>query len=333
MAHNLNFNEELDRHAMFSVREKPWHNLGIVLPEYPTSAEAIKHAGLDFEVAKLQNFCYVKMAGQKAPKQVKSNSFSTVRMDTGVVLGGALGNRYVVVQNKDAFDFFDQIVGSKEAIFETAGALGNGSTIFITAKLPKFITVAGTDTVENYVVLTMSHDGTGSIQAFFTPIRIVCNNTLNAALKNHTNRISVKHTLNAAEKLANRAKVWNMVNENLVAVGDAFNALAKVRITDENVKELLGLIFPGKQDENGEFSTRTENIHTAILENYHSHDTQKDFVGTGWGVYNAVTHYLGNGKNYDKKNGDELRFNNLLNANSVDYKAQQKAFDYLIAMA
>lgn len=97
-----------------------------------------------------------------------------------------MGRDYQIVQNADAFAFFDAIVGGEDGIlYETAGALGNGERIFITAKRPDYICVGnGDDITEKYIFLTTSHNGTGSITAAFTPVRIVCQNTLNAALGN-----------------------------------------------------------------------------------------------------------------------------------------------------
>ena len=97
-----------------------------------------------------------------------------------------MGKDYEVVQNMDAFSFFDAIVGGDGIQYETAGALGKGERIFITAKLPNYIKVGNDDLIEQYLFLTTSHDGGGSITAAFTPVRIVCNNTLNAALRNHS---------------------------------------------------------------------------------------------------------------------------------------------------
>src|SRR6476659_1783755 len=180
MGHQINFNENTQQHSFFSVKEKAWHGLGQIVSDHPSSREALQFAGLDFEVAKLPNL-------HRLPdgKEVTSeNSFFTYRTDNQEILGDRLGSDYEVVQNKDAFSFFDAIVGHKEGIlYETAGALGKGERIFITAKLPDYIRVGHDDLIEKYLFLTTSHDGSGSITAAFTPIRVVCNNTLTVALK------------------------------------------------------------------------------------------------------------------------------------------------------
>ncbi|MEP7376100.1 MAG: DUF932 domain-containing protein, partial [Chitinophagaceae bacterium] len=132
MAHNLNQNSKTGKHSFFSVREKAWHGLGQIVQDYPTSAEAIKHAGLDYTVEKRNLFTYdneneaaneeteIKIPGIAVP-----DYYATIRTDTEQVLG-VVGKEYEVVQNMDAFSFFDAIVGGDGMQYETAGALGNG---------------------------------------------------------------------------------------------------------------------------------------------------------------------------------------------------------------
>lgn len=177
MAHNINYNEQKNQHSFFSVKEKPWHGLGQIVADYPTSAEAIEHAGLDFAVEKRKLFTYdnENQNGNPdsdiiIPEVEVPGYFATMRTDTEQVLG-VVGKDYEVVQNKDAFSFFDAIVGGDGIQYETAGALGKGERIFITAKLPGYIKVGREDLIEQYLFLTTSHDGYGSITAAFTPVR------------------------------------------------------------------------------------------------------------------------------------------------------------------
>ena len=131
MAHQINFNQKTGKDSFMSVKEKAWHNLGQVIDRYPTSSEAIQHAGLDYIVEKRPLFTYdtdnyLGSAETIIPEIAVPNFFATVRADTEQVLG-VVGNDYEVVQNRDAFSFFDAIVGGGEGIlYETAGALGEG---------------------------------------------------------------------------------------------------------------------------------------------------------------------------------------------------------------
>ncbi|VDH16551.1 phage/plasmid-like protein [Algoriella xinjiangensis] len=152
MAHNINFNEQTGRYSFFSVKEKAWHNLRQIVEQYPTSEEAIKYAGLDYEVVKSPLFTnppFIDSETQTNQLEVP-NYFANIRTDNNTVLG-VVGKDYHIVQNREAFNFFDEIVGGGEGIlYETAGALGNGERIFITAKLPDYIRVGnGDDVTEN----------------------------------------------------------------------------------------------------------------------------------------------------------------------------------------
>ena len=133
MAHNLNFNERTGRYSFFSVQEKAWHGLGQIVTDYHKSSEAIKHAGLDYEVIKRPLLTKVSNSIENTnATEIRDNElevpnyFATIRNDNNTVLG-VVGKDYHIVQNREAFSFFDSIVGGTDGImYETAGALGNG---------------------------------------------------------------------------------------------------------------------------------------------------------------------------------------------------------------
>ena len=254
MAHNINYNELLGTHSFFSVKEKAWHGLGQIISDYPTSSEAIQHAGLNNAVEKRRLFTYdnennaadqdkdIIIPGIEIP-----NYFATIRTDTQKVLG-VVGKDYEVIQNVDAFTFFDSIVGGDGIQYETAGALGNGERIFITAKLPDYIKVGTDDLIERYLFLTTSHDGFGSVTAAFTPVRVVCQNTRNAAMHNHTNSIKIRHTANAKAKLEQAHKVMGISNNLSKEFEAMFNIWSKTKITDKDVKNLIQMaMVPNKE--------------------------------------------------------------------------------------
>jgi len=321
MAHNLN--EKNGDVSFFSVKEVAWHGLGKLLQKCPTSEEAIKLANLDYTVDKTPNFCFID------GKQVKTpGSFSTFRTDTGDILGDRLGKIYSVVQNKDAFGFFDAIVGQGEAIYETAGCLGKGETIFITAKLPSYIHVGKKDEIEKYLLLTMSHDGTGAITAMFTPVRVVCNNTLNAALKGKGHRVTVRHTRSAEQNLANAHKILGITNSLSNELTQIFNRMSKIKIDDVMLRGYIEQIFiPADRlkeikAEKAEFTPGMIKTIDSVTEYYFSGPGQKESEGTVWGAYNAVTGYFGNVKDYKTA---EKKMKNMLLGN--DYGKMQKAYD------
>jgi len=309
MAHQLNLNQQTGKFSFFSVKEKAWHGLGQIVDQYPTSAEALQFAGLDYEVTKEDLFT----ASYNSDGQLMDNTtcvkshFATMRKDTGAVLG-IVGKDYEIVQNKDAFTFFDAIVGGEGIQYETAGALGNGERIFITAKLPGYIKVGNDDLIEKYLFLTTSHDGYGSITAAFTPVRIVCNNTLNAALRNHSNSIKIRHTINAKQRLEEAHKLMGISNNLSSEMEAIFNRWTKISITDKQVhklvqsalvpnREVLAKIQQGNEDQ---LSTHYKNICEYAYEYTMSNPTQQleTTNGTVFGAYNGITGYFQNVRKY-----------------------------------
>lgn len=309
MAHNLYQNEQTGKYSFFSVKEKAWHGLGQIVDQYPTSAEALQHAGLDYEVTKEDLFtASYNNDGQLMDYTSKvPTHFATMRKDTGAILG-VVGKDYEIVQNRDAFTFFDSIVGGDGIQYETAGALGNGERIFITAKLPGYIKVGSDDLIEKYLFLTTSHDGFGSITAAFTPIRIVCNNTLNAALRNHSNSIKIRHTVNAKQRLEQAHKLMGISNKMSDEMEAFFNRWTKISITDTQVRKLIeAALIPNKESlahlqhgDRDKCSTYFQNMCEHAYEYAMSNPTQQLATtrGTVFGAYNAVTGYFQNVRKY-----------------------------------
>lgn len=338
MAHNIHLNEQTGQHSFFSVKEKAWHGLGQIVQDYPTSAEAIKFAGLDYEVVKqdIYTTCY-NADGQPMDftKRIKSHH-ATMRPDTGEVLG-VVGKDYEIIQNRDAFSFFDSIVGGDGIQYETAGALGKGERIFITAKLPGYIKVGREDLIEQYLFLTTSHDGFGSITAAFTPVRIVCNNTLNAALRNFSNAIKIRHTANAKDRLEQAHKVMGISNQLSGQLEQLFNQWTKVKITDPQLQQLIRLaLVPNKEVLDDiqncrwdELSTNFNNICNSVFEYAQTSPTQQTATTKGnlFGAYNAVTGYFQNVRHY--KDG-EAKLKSLLYGGTAQLRTQ-KAFNLCVA--
>lgn len=347
MAHNINFNERTGKYSFFSVQQKAWHNLGQIVSDYPTSHEAILHAGLDYEVAKSP--IYTKGSGiietangtEIGHNELEvPNYFANIRTDNNAVLG-VVGKDYQIVQNREAFNFFDAIVGGGEGIlYETAGALGNGERIFITAKLPDYIRVGkGDDVTEKYIFLTTSHDGSGSITAAFTPIRVVCQNTLNASLRTMTNVVRIKHTSGAKQRIEDAHKIMGLANTLSNQLEGIFNNWAKIKVTDPEVKKLIQLaLCPNKETfdllkkgAQEEISTLFKNTVEDAFAYAMTSDTQlmETTKGTLFGAYNAVTGYYQNVRNY--KN-DEAKLQSIVLGGTAQIKSQ-KAFELCTGFA
>lgn len=347
MAHQLNFNNRTGKYSFFSVKEKAWHNLGQIVEEYPTSEEAIEFAGLDYEVEKSPLF--TKGAGiienTNGIEMIDSelevpNYFANIRTDNNTVLG-VVGKDYQIVQNREAFSFFDSIVGGGDGIlYETAGALGNGERIFITAKLPDYIRVGnGDDITEKYIFLTTSHDGSGSITAAFTPVRIVCQNTLNASLKNMSNVVRIRHTAGAKQRLDDAHKVMGLANKLSNELESMFNHWSKIKVGDDAMKKLIQLaLCPNKETLNhlqkGNFddvstvfkNTVDDAFAYAMINESQQMDTTK---GTLFGAYNAVTGYFQNVRSYKD---NEAKLQSIVLGGTAQLRSQ-KAFDLCVSFA
>ncbi len=176
--------------SMFSVREKPWHGLGTIVMEAPASAEALKLAGLDWNV--VQEPVYTGY--NELVKGYKANVRGT----------DVVSDRYKVVQNVDAFSFTDELLG-KGVRYETAGSLRDGRKVWLLARLPREYIIAG-ERISPYLVFSNTHDGSGSIKVAITPVRVACNNTLNLAL--HTARRNFSMAEKGLEGLSAERNGW-----------------------------------------------------------------------------------------------------------------------------
>lgn len=265
------------------------------------------------------------------------NAFATYRTDWNIPLG-IVKNRYEVVQNSDAFAFFNDAIGEDKALWQTAGAFGNGERIFVSAKLPDDIRVNG-DKIDTYLVFTSNHDGNGGITILFTPIRVICQNTLNAALRTTDCYITFKHTQNVHEKLIGAKEILGITKQQTEATTELYEAMAKQTYTDDEIKEALVKLYLNSAEfaalmeydskfgvnkllqknyytlESTKISTRKANMLAAIYDYYQNGIGQENILGTGWGLYNAITGYYSNVANLE----GEKRMDSLLYGNAAKF--------------
>ena len=288
MAHNINLDHLTGkRNFVSSNGQTAWHGLGTVLPqEFLTSEEVLKHVRLNYEVDiapayVLINDVYVPIPDTRA----------TYRKDSNTPFA-AVGKKYTIVQNMDAFKFFDSIIESGEAIYETAGILGGGERIFLCAKLPNYMNINGTNDVTNvYIVLTLSHDGSGSVKAMITPIRVVCENTLRMAIGAAKNTVNIRHTASADARLSEAAKLLGITNKYVDEVDMILNKLAVTRIDDNFADMIISKVFDNTPKDKKQ-SPITANILTSVKNDYLTGVGQENIIGTAYGLYNGITHYF-----------------------------------------
>lgn len=264
--------------TMFSVREVPWHGLGTIVQDAPNSREAIKLAGLDWTVESQPLFLD---NGIEVPNH-KANVRSTDNKVLGIVT-----DRYQIVQNSEAFDFTDALIG-EDCRYETAGSLFGGKKIFLLAKMPERKILG--DEFDPYICFTNSHDGMGAIRACMTPVRVVCNNTLNLALSTSKRQWSTKHIGDLESKLGEARHTLQLANEymdNLAVVADQ---LANTTVTDEQVAALLSELFPVEEDASDRRKANAQEMQTRFMTCMFAPDIMK-FKGTAWQVVQAASDF------------------------------------------
>jgi len=256
----------------------PWHNTGIELNHPQTAREAIEMAGLDFTV-------------MKKPRELKTGlrqaSFVTVRTDTDAVLG-LVNERYEPVQNIDAFTFFDTLVAEGKAAYETAGVFGKGERIWILARLTGYLMVHGNDLVNKYLLLTNSHDGSSQIRARVMPIRVICNNTLTAALQ-EAGDIPIRHMPDAVYGLEQALPVLRQSISLYEQLDVVFNSMASKKIADDQLREYVRALVPDNEEMLN--TIRAEKIRDSVLHLHESGLGAHLARGTAWGAFNSVAEY------------------------------------------
>lgn len=298
MAHALT--ERKDGFVEFASAKLPaWHGLGQVVGDVMTTEEAVKESGLDWEVNQSPlSFRYVDQYDGKRKMSTIDKEVVNWRYLNGEPYKlGIVNKTYQVVQNSEGFDFFDGIVGSGEAIIETAGSIHGGKRVFITAKFPDYIQVDNDPSMtELYCVLSMGHDGrVGSgIQVIFTPVRVVCNNTLHAAFRStRGNRLSIKHTKSAQVRMAEAAKILKIKNLFTSEMQNFAQKSSGVKITDQKFEEMTYKLLKGHTLKVGEeVGTRLGNTISEVVEYYNEDPTQVDIRGNVWGAYNAWSSFI-----------------------------------------
>lgn len=272
------------RTAMMYAGEVPWHGLGTKLGEPTTAREAIDAAGLNY-LAELKEI----QTGDGTPVPQRR---AVVRSDTGEVLG-VVGNSYVPVQNYQAFGFLDAVVADGSLRYHTAGALGKGERVWMLAKLPNDIRVKNSDDItEKYLLLSNSHDGSSALRVFFTPIRVVCANTLSIAERNGRGQgISIVHKGDLAAKVRQAQEVLGLAARFYDEVEAQINRLASHYPSPRQLEEFFKQVYPDSP--NGE-STRTKNVREEMLRLFEQgigHD-MPEIRHTTWTALNAVTEYV-----------------------------------------
>lgn len=336
--------------AYYNAKGEPWRYKGAVdVSDCLTSSEVITKAGLNWSVNKCELYAKMQVNIEndydldKVIQETKDkdahlhgkdifrncpNAFATYRTDYNIPLGVVKG-KYTPVQNKEAFTFFDDAISSGKAIWQTAGSFESGERIFVSAKLPNNILVKG-DPVDNYLVFTNTHDGSSGVKILFTPIRVICRNTLTAAIRTSTNYVSFRHTASVHSNIQLAHEILGICDVRRKEIEQVYNMLAEIKVTDEDVMEFIGknVLSPNEEEvlfetghsykelcyrnnsayEDSGISMRKLNVLSATWDYYNCGVGQKEIMGTAWGAVNAITGYYSNVDNAK----DEKRFDSLV---------------------
>lgn len=248
-----------------------------------------------------------------------SNYKANVRDIDNEVLG-IVSDRYKIVQNKEAFDFTDLLIGNG-VTYETAGSLRKGKTIWLLVKLPE-TKILG-DNFAPYICFSNTHDGTSAVKVCMTPIRVVCSNTLNLALNSATRTWSARHTGNIALKLEEAKETLGLAHKYMTALDKEADQLANSSITEEKIHAFVEELFPIKDTDSDRQKTNIKTIRDNIMVCYFSPDLIK-FAKTKWGVINAVSDWCGHAEPI--RNSNDFKANNwgrIMNGHVVMDKAFQ----------
>jgi phage/plasmid-like protein (TIGR03299 family) len=219
--------------TMFYTRVEPWHGLGVCVESALCSEEALKQSGLNWNVIQrpIMTSTYDPIPGYKA----------NIR-DTDNRILGVVTDRYKVVQNSEAFAFTDSLLG-EGVRYETAGSLQEGRKIWLLAKLSDRYIMEG-EQIDPYLVFSSSHDGSGSIKVCMTPIRVVCQNTLNIALSTAKRIWSTVHVGDMAHKMDDAHNTLRLAENYMDKLGAEFSRLSKIKLNDAKVMEYIDMLLP-----------------------------------------------------------------------------------------
>ncbi|MBO5347376.1 MAG: DUF945 domain-containing protein [Lachnospiraceae bacterium] len=299
--------------SMFYTREKPWHGLGTRVETAPTSSEALRLSGLDWRV--MQEPIFTDEGD--VIEGYKANVRDFDRKVLGVVT-----DRYKVVQNAEAFAFTDELLGSGVR-YETAGSLQEGKKVWVLARLPREYIIAG-ERISPYLVFSNTHDGSGAVKVAVTPIRVVCNNTLNLALDTAKRSWSMVHTGDIKGKINEARNTLFMAEKYMDELGKEFEALRSKAISDAKVAEYIELLLPLDNNATSLQIKNTEKLRDDMKARYYDAPDLKHLGKSAYRFVNAVSDFATHAKPLRKTtNYQENMFAKTIDGNPLIDRAYQ----------
>jgi len=311
--------------AVMTVGQPPWHRLGVTVSDAQTSEEAIKLAGLAWGVEQ-----WPLVARRDGVERAVTGRVANVRADTGAVLG-VVGTSYRVFQNQSAFDFFDAIVQERLAIFETAGSLKGGRHVWMLARLPKTLRVAGEDEIRPYILLTNSHDGSRALRMIPTTIRVVCANTLNLALGRAaaTEGVTIYHSEHLAQRVAEARTKLGIITQRVDEFEQQVQALARRTMSRTALADYFTKLVEDRAED-----TQKRMLGMFLTNLDHPTNSLPGIRGSAWAAYNSVSQWADHQsvvRGQTEIQRADSRLQSIWFGASAELKA--KAFDAAVALA
>jgi phage/plasmid-like protein (TIGR03299 family) len=316
MAHAL---EEMNGEVAFALRGEPaWHGLANVLFD---KDEHINTQSM-LDSAKLSNW-NIQLEEIQNPTNYRSHksSYYVTRnnpFDNGTDILGVVGEKYKVVQNESLFEFGDNLLDGG-ASWESAGSIKNGTVVFGSLVVPKEFTLdpdGANDKTKTYLLVHTSHDGSVSVQASITPVRVVCQNTLNLALDSVKQSFKLRHTATVEGKIQVAREALGLTFRYMDDFEAEAKALFETSVTDLEFNKIITAIYPKPDELNKQGTTVWSNKIDLVNDIYFKSPTQENIKGTAWGVFNALTERLDYFRGERKaKNSSQ---NRLINASGFD---------------
>lgn len=266
--------------SMFYVRETPWHGLGTRVQETPSSSEALIKAGLDWNV--VQEPIYTET--EELIEGYKANVRDSDRKVLGVVT-----DRYKVIQNQEAFAFTDELLG-EGVRYETAGSLQGGKKVWLLAHMPHEYIISG-ERISPYLLFSNTHDGSGAIKVALTPIRVVCQNTLNLALSQASRSWSMIHTGNIQNKLQEAKDTLFMAEKYMDNLGKEFETLRMQSMTDKQVMEFIETLLPIEDNATSQQKRNMKRLQEDMKMRYFDAPDLQDVGRNAYRFINAVSDF------------------------------------------
>jgi len=306
--------------AYNSENGPPWHRKGTPTKGLTTAAECIKAAGLDWAVTKVP----LRVADEGGVPL--SHVMATVRADFASTdprrVLGIVGGEYQPLQNWDAFRFFDDVVGDGAALYETAGAIENGKRIWLLAKIPTTIHIGKDDVVCPYLLLANGHDGQLMVHIKFTPVRVVCQNTLAMAL--HTGsgpHVALRHDRYLKRRLESASETIATIHATVEEVREQWATMANRRLSVSDAERYFKQVFGSTDKPSTEEDSQAELFERAQAENdrplqglkkiamddfEREHNKKLMINGTLWAAYNAAVYAIDFGRKNQRDRVDDL---------------------------